>query len=225
MTKKKTTETNPGANPESAHDAVNGSPENQVEGVVEASDMTSDANSENHSYDELVRFLAEAHAKVNESDDRVMRAQAELENVRRRAQRDVEGAHKFALEKFVNELLPVKDSLELGEAAAQAEGADADKVREGLALTSKMMGDVLGKFGVTEINPLGDKFNPDQHQAMSMQEVPDAAPNTVVNVFQKGYLLNERLVRPAMVVVASTGSGSELNGDEPPTDAKIDEMA
>ncbi len=216
MTKKKTT----GADPESIQDAADGS-SSQTEEVVEATDE----NGDKPGYEELVQMLAAAQAKVDESNERVLRAQAELENVRRRAQRDVEGAHKFALEKFVNELLPVKDSLELGEAAAQADGADTEKVREGLALTSKMMADVLSKFGVAEINPQGDRFDPDQHQAMSMQDVADAAPNTVVNVFQKGYLLNERLVRPAMVVVASASSGGGANGGEPPADAKIDEMA
>lgn len=174
--------------------------------------------------EELMQQLQEAQAKAAEHWEHVLRLQAELENTRRRAERDVQSAHKYALEKFVNELLPVKDSLELGEAAAQVEETDLNKVREGIELTLKMMGDVMGKFGVTEINPVGRPFNPDLHQAMSMQDVPDARPNTVITVYQKGYQLNDRLVRPAMVVVAGANSGS----DTPPGGGNgnnIDEMA
>ncbi|ALP52775.1 hypothetical protein Tel_06185 [Candidatus Tenderia electrophaga] len=175
----------------------------------------------------LTQQLQEAQLKATEHWEHVLRLQAELENVRRRAERDVQGAHKYALEKFVNELLPVKDSLELGEAAAQVEETDLNKVREGIELTLKMMGDVMGKFGVTEINPAGQPFNPDLHQAMSMQDVPDAKPNTVVTVYQKGYQLNDRLVRPAMVVVASSNSGSDTppGGGNGNNGNNIDEMA
>lgn len=220
MTDKKTeTET-----PEVKAETVEENLENQVEGEVESPE-TAEAGSDQPSYEDLVKLLAELQSKSDESNERALRAQAELENVRRRAQRDVESAHKFALEKFVNALLPVKDSLDMGEAAAKAEGADIEKVREGLELTTKMMSDVMGKFNVEEVNPVGEKFNPDHHQAMSMQDLPDAPPNTVVNVFQKGYLLNGRLVRPAMVVVSSANSGSNLDGNEPPAGAKIDELA
>lgn len=159
--------------------------------------------------EDLMQQLQEAQAKVDERQEQLLRLQAELENTRRRAERDVQSAHKYALEKFVNELLPVKDSLELGEAAARKDDTDLEKVREGIELTLKMMADVMGKFGVAEVNPVGQAFNPDLHQAMSMQDVPDAKPNTVVTVYQKGYQLNERLVRPAMVVVASANSGAE----------------
>ena len=200
--------------------------ENRDEVEVEAAANESvEASSDKPSYEELVALLSELQTKAEEANDRALRAQAELENVRRRAQRDVESAHKFALEKFVNELLPVKDSLDMGETAAKADGADIEKVCEGLELTSKMMTDVMGKFNVVEVNPVGEKFNPEHHQAMSMQDLPDAPPNTVVNVFQKGYLLNERLVRPAMVVVSSANSGSNLSEGQPPAGAKIDEMA
>jgi len=209
-------------NPEVNADAVEENLENQVEGEVETA---AEASSDQPSYEDLVKLLTELQAKVDDSNDRALRAQAELDNVRRRAQRDVEGAHKFALEKFVNALLPVKDSLDMGDAAANVEGVDIEKVREGLTLTSKMMTDVMGKFNVVEVNPVGERFNPDHHQAMSMQDLPDAPPNTVVNVFQKGYLLNERLVRPAMVVVSSANSGSNLSSDEPPTGGKVDELA
>lgn len=174
--------------------------------------------------EELMQSLQEAQAKAEENWNHVLRLQAELENTRRRAERDVQGAHKFALEKFVNELLPVKDSLEMGESAAQEENTPLEKVQEGIELTLKMMTDVMSKFGVAEVNPIGQPFNPDLHQAMSMQDVPDAKPNTVVTVFQKGYQLNERLVRPAMVVVASAKSGGK-GGDPAEGENSIDEMA
>lgn len=165
-------------------------------------------------YEELQQMLEQSQAKAEEYWNQALRVQAEAENSRRRAERDVENAHKYALEKFVNELLPVKDSLELGEAAARAEGADLDKVREGLELTMKMLASAVAKFGVVELNPLGEKFSAERHQAMAMQDAPDAAPNSVIAVYQKGYLLNERLVRPAMVVVASAKSGANLKAGE-----------
>ncbi len=179
------------------------------------------AEAEQPSYEQLVAALAEANASAEASRDQLLRGQAELDNVRKRAERDVQNAHKYALEKFVSELLPVKDSLELGAQAASAEGADLEKVREGVELTLKMFVDALGKFGVKELNPVGETFDPELHQAMTMQDVPDAAPNTVINVFQKGFSLNDRLVRPAMVVVAGPNSG----GEKPADSAKIDEMA
>ncbi len=140
-------------------------------------------------------------AKAEENRSLYMEARAEIDNLRKRAERDLANAHKYALEKFVNELLPVKDSLEMGLAAVNG-GADMDKLREGKELTLKMLVSALHKFGVREIDPRGEKFNPDLHEAMAMQPSNQAAPNTVVQVVQKGYLLNERLVRPAMVIVA-----------------------
>lgn len=151
---------------------------------------------------DLQKHLAEAEARAQESWDKLLRVQAEMENVRRRAERDVESAHKYALEKFAAELLPVKDSLEMGLAAAQNADADIDRLREGTELTLKMLGDVLAKFGIRVLDPLDEPFNPDFHQAMSMVASPDKAPNTVVAVMQKGYTLNDRLLRPAMVMVA-----------------------
>ncbi len=164
-------------------------------------------------YEELQQMLTEAQAKAEEHWNQVLRVQAESDNSRRRAERDVENAHKYALERFVNELLPVKDSLEMGEAAASADGADLAKVREGLELTGKMLAAAVAKFGVVELNPMGEKFNAERHQAMAMQDLPDAIPNTVVAVYQKGYQLNDRLVRPAMVVVASAKSGANLKSE------------
>ncbi|OGT21418.1 MAG: nucleotide exchange factor GrpE [Gammaproteobacteria bacterium RBG_16_57_12] len=143
----------------------------------------------------------DARAEADAQRELCLRIQAELENIRRRAQRDLESAHKYALEKFIHELIPVKDSLEMGLAAAGNEEAVL-KLREGTELTLKLFSGVLEKFGVQEINPVGEAFNPEYHQAMSLLESADKAPNTVLMVYQKGYLLNGRLVRPAMVVVS-----------------------
>lgn len=133
--------------------------------------------------------------------DKAMRAQAELDNVRKRASRDVENAHKYALEKFLNDLLPVLDSMELGmNAASSAE--DIESLREGMDLTLKQFSSVMEKFGIKEVNPQGEKFNPEFHEAVSMQELEGAESGSVTAVMQKGYELNGRLIRPAMVAVA-----------------------
>lgn len=138
-------------------------------------------------------------AKVNL--DIAQRAQAEMDNLRKRTARDIENAHKFALEKFVNELLPIIDSLELGISASES-AEDIENLREGMELTIKMFNTAMDKFGVKTVAPQGEKFNPEQHEAVSMQEIEGSESGTVVTVMQKGYELNGRLVRPAMVVVA-----------------------
>jgi molecular chaperone GrpE len=137
----------------------------------------------------------------------VLRAHAETQNARRRAEQDVEKARKFALEKFVGELLPVADNLERAIAAGDGEDEGQKSVLEGVALTHKSLLDTLKKFKVEAIDPHGEPFDPQLHQAMSMVPNPDAEPNTVLTVFQKGYTLNGRLVRPAMVVVSSAAPG------------------
>ena len=146
--------------------------------------------------------LTEARRTAQENLDRALRAQAELENVRRRMARDIEHAHKFALERFVSELLPVKDSLEFGLAAAAEEGASAARIAEGVELTLRMLEQAMEKFGIRSIDPVNEPFDPEFHQAMTMQESDTAESGAVLAVVQKGYLLNERLVRPAMVIVA-----------------------
>ncbi len=175
-----------------------------VEGVVEA-DADSAAPADALSHGELTLLLEDARNKADEHWDQVLRSNAELENLRRRAKQDVENAHKYALEKFAQELLPVKDSLEMGLAAAsgKVDAAEAIKqLREGTDLTLKMLSAAMEKSGIKEIDPMGETFDPEQHQAMSMQESEEHAPNTVMAVMQKGYQLNERLIRPAMVVVS-----------------------
>jgi molecular chaperone GrpE len=151
---------------------------------------------------ELRRLLEEARAKADEHRDHLLRVTAELDNTRRRHERELEGAHKFALERFVGDLLPVRDSLELGLTAAQESQADAGKLHEGVELTLKMLGDVMQRFGVAPVDPMGEPFDPNLHQALSVQPRNDVPPNTVVVVVQKGYTLNGRLVRPAMVMVS-----------------------
>lgn len=146
--------------------------------------------------------LEAAKQTIEEQKDSVVRAAAEVENMRRRAAQDVEKAHKFALEKFANELLPVLDNLERAIEFADKENEDIKPVIEGVEMTAKSFIDAVAKFGVEVISPQGETFNPDFHQAMSIQPSADVEPNTVIAVMQKGYLLNGRLLRPAMVMVS-----------------------
>lgn len=145
--------------------------------------------------------LAEAIARADENWDKFVRAAAELENVRKRAARDVENAHKFALERFASDLLAVCDSLEM--ALETGDEANAESLKEGNEATLKLLGSVLQRFGVETVDPLGEPFDPAFHEAMTMQPSADAEPGSVLTVFQKGYALNGRLLRPARVVVAS----------------------
>jgi molecular chaperone GrpE len=161
--------------------------------------------------DELKAKLAAAEAKAEENWDLLVRTKAEMENTRRRTERELENAHKYALEKFAQELLPVIDSLEMGVIAAADENTDVSKIREGTEMTLKMFETAVNKFGIKSVHPEGEAFNPSHHQAVTMIDSQEHAPNTVINVMQKGYLLNERLVRPAMVVVAS---GNSTNGEK-----------
>ncbi|MGB5688073.1 MAG: nucleotide exchange factor GrpE [Woeseiaceae bacterium] len=144
--------------------------------------------------------IAALQAKADENWERYLRAAAETENVRKRAARDVEHAHRFALERFGKELLSVKDTLEMGLAA---EGASIESLIEGSNATLKLLGSVLERFGIVEIDPAGEPFDPEFHEAISMQPSGDVEPNSVLTVVQKGYTLNGRLLRPAMVIVAS----------------------
>ncbi len=153
---------------------------------------------------------AELQAKVDENWQKYLRAAAELENVRKRAARDVENAHKFALERFAVELLAVRDSLEMGLAAG--EDADVESLRQGKEATLKQLVTIMERFGVEELDPQGEPFDPDLHEAMTMQQSADVEPGSVLTVFQKGYALNGRLLRPARVVVAAEVEGSAGEG-------------
>ena len=157
---------------------------------------------------ELELALTKAEARVNEQKESVLRSQAEMENVRRRASQDVEKAHKFALEKFANELLTSVDNLERAMQAADTDNAELKSFLEGIELTYKSLTSTLEKFGVKAVGEEGEVFNPDLHQAMSMQESAEHKNNTIIAVMQKGYELNGRLLRPAMVMVARNSNGS-----------------
>ncbi|MFT5063474.1 MAG: molecular chaperone GrpE [Gammaproteobacteria bacterium] len=149
--------------------------------------------------------LAVADAKAAENFDMYLRANAETENVRKRVEREADKARKFALERFAGDLLAVVDSLQMGAEAATHDSATLESVREGLDLTGKMLSDVLEKFNIKTIEAVGEKFNPEFHEAMVMQPAPDAEPNTVLTVIQQGYILNGRVLRPARVIVAAAG--------------------
>ena len=148
--------------------------------------------------------IEELQQKLSILGEQVLREQAEMQNVRRRAQRDVESAHKFALEKFATELLSVVDNLERAIDAIDAEDESQKAVAEGLELTLKTFIEVLAKYKVEAVEPEGQPFDADLHQAVSTVPNADVEPNTVINVFQKGYTLNGRLIRPAMVVVSTS---------------------
>jgi molecular chaperone GrpE len=152
--------------------------------------------------------------QLQDSQEQMLRLQAEMQNVRRRAEMDVQKAHKFALEKFVKELLPVADSLE--KAVESTEGQEAAgelvaSIRQGVEMTLNLFVSSLKKFNVEPLNPVGEPFDPQQHEAMSMVPAPDAEPNSVVAVVQKGYLLNGRVVRPAMVMVAKAQDAPKID--------------
>lgn len=152
---------------------------------------------------ELCEELLEVKAELKESHSKLLLAHAELENVRRRAQKDIAGAHKYALEKFVKDLLPVLDNFD--HALINAQKISMDKAMiEGIELTQQSLLKVLENHGVKQIYPLNEKFDPQYHEAMSIIQSPDVKPNTILDVFQKGYELNGRLVRPARVVVSKT---------------------
>ncbi len=177
---------------------VEGELEDAIEAAAEAEDVVE--ASDNPEAELLAARVEELEQSVADAKDQALRAAAEAQNVRRRAEQEAEKARKFALEKFVKELLPVVDSLEKALEAMADEATEAH--REGVAMTLKMQRDVLAKFGVEILEPEGEPFDPQYHEAMAMVPNPELDPNTVMEVFQKGYLLNGRLVRPAMVVVS-----------------------
>lgn len=151
---------------------------------------------------ELATTVEELESSVSTYYDQALRAKAEGENARRRAEKDAENARKYAIEGFLKEFLPVKDSLEMALRVEVEEGAEsAQKLHKGVEMTLNMLDELLGKYGVSEVNPVEERFDPNYHQAMSTVE-SEGEPNRVISVMQKGYLLNDRLVRPAMVEVS-----------------------
>ncbi len=168
---------------------------------TEVTDTVEDIPDADTNEDKLVEALEE----VEKLKDVALRAEAEMQNIRRRAQKDVENAHKFGLERFLGGILPVVDGLEK---ALEASTAEDDPVIEGVQLTFKLLKDVLAKESIVVIDPVGEPFDPKEHEAMSVVENPDMEPNSVFAVVQKGYKLNERLVRPAMVMVTKSSAES-----------------
>lgn len=154
------------------------------------------------SHQELLKKLDETEQKADQYWERILRMQADSENAMRRHERDVANAHKYALEKFVAELLPIIDSLELCIVSETKGDNNTNSVVEGVKLTLKMFYSAIEKFGIKQVNPISQPFNPEYEQAISVQVDPNVKPGTVVSVLQKGYTLNDRLIRPALVVVS-----------------------
>ena len=146
--------------------------------------------------------LDRAQATIKDYWDQIMRLKAEIENNQKRNARDIENAHKYILRNFAESLLPIVDSMEMGQKTAEADNANLKTIVEGTQLTMDMFIQVLESHGLQQIDPVGEKFDPEQHQAISMVDAEDAESNTIISVMQKGFSLNDRLVRPAMVVVA-----------------------
>ena len=164
---------------------------------AQSNDVSTDDNVKNR---EALSDLEKAEAKATENWDLYLRALAELENVRKRTKKDVENAHKFALDRFSRELLAVRDSIEMGLTAD--ESTNVEKFLEGTKATLKILSTTMQQFGIEEINPSGEPFDPEFHEAISMQSSDKVEPGSVITVIQKGYSLNGRLLRPAMVIVS-----------------------
>jgi len=177
---------------------------------AQAQDQATDAVSG----EELATRVQVLEEQLATAHDQALRVAADLQNIRRRAEQDVERAHKFALEKFAGDLLPIIDSLERGLDLSNPDDESIRPMREGIELTLKMFQDTLKRFQLEAIDPHGHPFNAEVHQAMAMQESADVEPNSVLKVFQKGYQLNGRLLRPAMVVVSKAPSPAKPSIDE-----------
>lgn len=175
----------------------------EAEATEQAAEPVAEEATAELTVESLQAELAISEAKASENYDMYLRANAETENVRKRVERESDKARKFALERFSGELLAVVDSLQMGAEAAAQESATLESVKEGAELTLKMLNDVLDKFNIKQIDAVGEKFNPEFHEAMVMQPAPDAEPNTVLTVIQSGYSLNGRVLRPARVIVAA----------------------
>lgn len=192
--------------------------EQTSEAFAEQAAETEAAANEEVSIEALQQQLEQAQQLAASNWDKAVRTQAEMENLKKRVQKDLDDERKYGLTRFAKELLSVLDSLELGVQAATGDSPELVKLREGSELTIKQFEAVFAKFNIEAIDPLGQPFNPELHQAMVMQPSATAEPNSVLNVFQKGYVINGRLLRPAMVVVAKAE-------DKPADNAKIDEQA
>jgi len=175
----------------------------EAEETAHLEDVVPTARESDEESDESIEEqLEKAQATIKDYWEQMMRLRAEIENNRKRAERDLENAHKYALKSFVESLLPIVDSMEMGQVAAAADNATLESIREGSDMTMSMFIQVMEKCGLEAIDPMGEKFDPEKHQAISMLEIEGAESNSVVEVMQKGFVLNDRLIRPAMVVKA-----------------------
>ena len=166
--------------------------------------------------EQALERLADAEEEAEKAKGDLLRVQAEMQNLRRRTEQDIEKAHKYGQEKFSTELLSVMDNLERAlDAASQHEDEAVKSIYEGVDLTLKSFNDCFSKFAIESVDPLGEPFDPQLHQAMSMQDAPDAEPNTIISVMQKGYTLHGRVIRPAMVMVA------KVKGPTPKIDEEV----
>jgi molecular chaperone GrpE len=172
--------------------------------AVESNENVAQPSNEQASVEQDVQaLLAEAQAQSAQHFDSLLRLQADMENLRRRTEREIDNAKKFALERFISELIPVLDSMEMGMQASSQSVNEQDTIRQGLEMTLKMFQDVMSRFNVEAVDPIGHPFNPQEHEAMTMQPSKDHEPNTVMFTVQKGYKLHGRIVRPARVVVST----------------------
>lgn len=179
-------------------------PDNESNNESNESNHTPSAELLSHpAYEELMQKLNEVEEKSNQYWERILRMQADNENLKRRVERDISNAHKFALEKFATALIPIIDSLELCLSSSPADLDEKGKaILEGVELTLKMFYNILEKFNIEQVNPVSETFDPEFQQAISMHYDPNVSPGKVISVLQKGYTLNNRLLRPALVVVA-----------------------
>lgn len=184
--------------------------DNPVETPVATDNVETSMADDQAAADALAAELAKAQQEASDIRDQLMRSRADLDNLRKRHEKELQNAHKFALERMSQELLLVRDSLEMGLVAAAQDGANVNTIVEGAQLTLRQLGAAMEKFNIQQLNPEGQPFNPELHQAITMQEA-DVEPNTVLMVIQRGYTLNERLLRPAMVVVSRPPAGLGLS--------------
>lgn len=181
---------------ENATEESSGNEENSIKNSVSEDSQ----NVQMEDIESLQKLVSTLKNKVQESEDKALRSHAEMENVRRRSTRDVQNAYKYSIEKLVKELMPVIDSLEKA-LEVQSEDAHVQNMKVGVEMTLNMFIDTVKKFGLILMDPLGEVFDPQKHEAIAMQPNPEMSDNTVMTVFQKGYLLNDRVIRPARVVI------------------------
>lgn len=196
------------AHDEKTIDPQEETPIEEQEAELEPSEEVSE---QTDSETDLLAELEQARAEAKANADRYLRAEAEMANLRRRVEKDVENAHKYGQEKLVKELLDVADNLERTLAAIDSDSSEVEPLKEGVDMTLKGLLGTFAKFQIEVVDPEGEPFDPQRHQAMSMIENPEVEPNTVIAVMQKGYVLHGRLVRPAMVMVSKGGTGNTID--------------